>query len=393
MVIEGSCVMERRRNRRTKKSKWSLVIIGLILIATAIILYNFFLKNDSMKTEGSIKQETDNKSEIVKTNKPDSKPIEPEPEVEKTLTISAAGDFTLGRDETFSYSGSFDDEAQKNGLPYFVAELDNVFKEDDFTTVNLETTLTNATQKAQKKFRFKGDPSYAQILHLGGIEAVNIANNHIFDYLEKGYQDTKATLESQNIPYFGYDDSMVQEVKGLKIGAVGYEGWEDNPETREIVKAGINGLREKGADIVLVHFHWGIEREYVPMQSQRTLAQFAIDSGADLILGHHPHVIQGIEEYKGKFIVYSLGNFMFGGNRNPSDKDTYVFQQTFHFKGKQLMDVKEIKVIPFSISSVKNRNNYHPLRLTGDEAQRVKQKVIDSSNQINGSDWLQYEKQ
>ena len=186
---------------------------------------------------------------------------------------------------------------------------------------------------------------------------------------------------------------MVQEVKGLKIGAVGYEGWEDNPETREIVKAGINGLREKGADIVLVHFHWGIEREYVPMQSQRTLAQFAIDSGADLILGHHPHVIQGIEEYKGKFIVYSLGNFMFGGNRNPSDKDTYVFQQTFHFKGKQLMDVKEIKVIPFSISSVKNRNNYQPLRLTGDEAQRVKQKVIDSSNQINGSDWLQYEKQ
>ena len=90
-----------------------------------------------------------------------------------------AGDFTIGTDESFGYSGSFVAEAETNGLPYFVEGIKEIFQEDDFTTVNLETTLTTATKKAQKKFRFKGDPSYAQIFNLGGIEAVNLANNHI----------------------------------------------------------------------------------------------------------------------------------------------------------------------------------------------------------------------
>lgn len=129
----------------------------------------------------------------------------------------------------------------------------------------------------------------------------------------------------------------------------------------------------------------------MPAESQKTLAHYTVDSGADLVLGHHPHVVQGIEEYNGKFIVYSLGNFMFGGNRNPSDKDTYVFQQTFHLKNGKLTDKKEINVVPFSISSVAYRNNYQPKKLEGAEAERVKKKIIDVSDQINGSDWLQYE--
>lgn len=82
----------------------------------------------------------------------------------------------------------------------------------------------------------------------------------------------------------------------------------------------------------------------MPTQTQQELARYTIDNGADLILGHHPHVVQGIEEYKGKFIVYSLGNFMFGGNRNPSDKDTFVFQQTFHLKGEELTDKKKFRL-------------------------------------------------
>ncbi|KKB33040.1 poly-gamma-glutamate biosynthesis [Bacillus thermotolerans] len=311
--------------------------------------------------------------------------------VETQITISAAGDFTLGTDETFQYADSFVDEAEKNGLSYFVEELDGVFKEDDFTTVNLETTLTDATEKAVKKFRFKGDPSYAQILELGGIEAVNLANNHIYDYLQEGYDDTIDTLKQADIGYFGYDNKYIAEVKGIKIGSLGYEGWDDTEAIRSQVSADIQELKEQGAEIVLVHYHWGVERSYVPEESQRTLAQYTIDSGADLILGHHPHVVQGIEEYNGKFIVYSLGNFMFGGNRNPSDKDTFVFQQTFHLTDGKLTDKKEINVVPFSISSVSHRNNYQPDKLEGAEAERVKNKIIDASNQIEGSDWLEYE--
>ena len=343
-----------------------------------------------MGTAEEHEKSTEKKRENTKNTDAKKQP-EPELVKETSITISAAGDFTIGTDESFGYSGSFVNEVDKNGFSYFVEGIKEIFQADDFTTVNLETTLTTATKKAQKKFRFKGDPSYAQIFQLGGIEAVNLANNHIKDYLDQGYEDTITTLKNYNTGYFGYDHQYVTTVKDIKIGALGYEGWNDTPVVRSQVKNDIQSLRDQGVQVILIHYHWGIERQYVPTESQRSLAKFSIDAGADLILGHHPHVVQGIEEYNGKFIVYSLGNFMFGGNRNPSDKDTYVFQQTFHFKNDVLTDEKQINVIPFSISSVANRNNYQPVPLDGAEAERVKQKIIRSSDQINGSNWLVYD--
>ncbi|RFU60299.1 CapA family protein [Bacillus sp. V59.32b] len=310
---------------------------------------------------------------------------------EASITISAAGDFTLGTDENFAYTDSFPDEASTNGLPYFVKELGDIFKEDDLSTINLETTLTNATQRAEKRFSFKGDPSYAEILEIAGIESVNLANNHTFDYLQKGYDDTLAALQNHKIGFFGYETQYVTAIKGVKLGALGYQGWEDTPELRSIIEEDIEELREQDVSIILVHFHWGTEKSYVPNDTQQSLARFAIDSGADLILGHHPHVVQVIEEYNDKFIVYSLGNFMFGGHSNSSDKDTFVLQQTFQLKNGELSNRKEIKIVPFSISSVTSRNNYQPKRLHGFEAERVKKKIINLSNQINGSDWIGYE--
>jgi poly-gamma-glutamate capsule biosynthesis protein CapA/YwtB (metallophosphatase superfamily) len=315
-----------------------------------------------------------------------------EPVVEEiSITLSAAGDVTLGRDENYEYTNSFDHEAEKNGLHFFTQNIESIFKNDDFTTVNLETTLTTSTRKAAKKFRFRGDPSYAKILTLAGIEAVNLANNHTYDYLQTGYEDTIANLKKENIGYFGDEHKLLAVIKGVKIGALGYKGWVDDETIRAQISNDIRSLREEGANIVLVHFHWGEERSYVPNETQKSLGRFTIDSGADLVVGHHPHVVQGIEEYKGKFIVYSLGNFMFGGNKNPSDKDTFVFQQTFYFKGGELTDRKEINVIPFSISSVPSRNNYQPTPLVGAEAERIKRKIIDLSAKISGTDWVVYE--
>lgn len=351
------------------------------------------MKSEKVTTEIAGNEQEDTDGEVITHEKKSNNIGEKAGVTETELKISAAGDFTLGTDESFPYQGSFVHEASVSGLPHFVKGLDNIFLEDDFTTVNLETTLTNATQKAAKKFRFKGNPSYAEILKLGGVEAVNLANNHIFDYLEQGYTDTMENLEKQDIGYFGYENDYTTTIKDVKIGALGYEGWRDTPEIRKQIKKDIKKLQDKNVQIILVNFHWGIERSYVPTESQRTLAKFTIDSGADLILGHHPHVVQGIEEYKDKFIVYSLGNFMFGGNRNPNDKDTFVFQQTFHLKNGKLTNKKEIKVVPFSISSVSTRNDYQPTLLKGSEAQRVKSKIIDASNQISGSEWLVYEKE
>ncbi|WP_339226982.1 CapA family protein [Oceanobacillus sp. FSL K6-2867] len=305
---------------------------------------------------------------------------------EKTITISAAGDVTIGSDDSFGYHGTFHYEADQSGLHHFGKNVSPIFKEDDLTIVNLETTLTASPYKAEKTFRFAGKPSYTEILNLTGIEAVNLANNHTLDYLEKGYEDTITNLDTYSINSFGYDRLFVKEVNGITIGAFGYKGWNDTSELREQIEKDILLLREQGAQIIIANFHWGEERHYHPNATQQSLARFAIDAGADLVLGHHPHVVQGIEEYKSKYIVYSLGNFMFGGNRNPDDKDTFIFQQTFHFAFNELTDKKNIKIIPTSISSLANRNNYQPTPLEGIEADRVLKKILTLSDEIPEND-------
>ncbi len=327
---------------------------------------------------------------IISTDTINEFRINVEPEV-ITITISAAGDVTLGSDESYGFHGSFNQVAKNNGHAFFVKNIKELFSKDDLTMVNLEGPLTTATTKAAKQFAFKGDPAYTEILTLGGIDVVNLANNHTFDYLQKGYEDTKKHLKQSGIGYFGYEDYYIKEINGVKIGLLGYTGWNDTVTIRNQIKRDIGALKKNGAQVVIVNFHWGAERSYVPNHTQKSLGRYTIDSGADLVVGHHPHVVQGIEEYKDKFIVYSLGNFMFGGNRNPSDKDTFVFQQTFHIKGGVLTTKKDINVIPFSVSSVSDRNNFQPTPLTGTKAATLKEKLIGLSKQLNNTNWLQYE--
>ncbi|MFC4025267.1 CapA family protein [Oceanobacillus longus] len=306
---------------------------------------------------------------------------------ENTVTISAAGDVTIGSDDSFGYDGTFHHEADVSGLDHFGKNVAPIFEADDLTIVNLETTLTTSLNKAEKTFRFAGKPSYTEILSLSSVEAVNLANNHTFDYLEKGYEDTVTNLNTYQIDSFGYDKYFLKKINDITIGALGYNGWNDTSEVRQQMEKDIASLKEQGAQIVIANFHWGDERHYHPNATQQSLGRFAIDAGADLVLGHHPHVVQGIEEYKSKYIVYSLGNFMFGGNRNPDDKDTFIFQQTFHFGFDELTDQKDIKIIPTSISSVTNRNNYQPTPLEGKEAERVLNKIVTLSEEIPENDF------
>jgi poly-gamma-glutamate capsule biosynthesis protein CapA/YwtB (metallophosphatase superfamily) len=374
----------------------------LILIFLVVFLCSCSPLDFTSEIKSSLEEDTEKKVKVEDLQVTDHLPVRhgeaviikvppPKPIEKTTFTISAAGDFTIGSDESFGYNGTFIHEVDRNGLSFFVENIKTLFSKDDFTTVNLETTLTTSSQKADKTFRFKGDPSYTEILSLGSIEAVNLANNHTFDYLQRGYEDTVSNLQKHNVGYFGNGSYHLTTVNGVKIGALGYNGWNDTEEIRNQITREIQLLRDQGAKLVIVHFHWGEERSYVPNEGQKSLGRFTIDSGADLVLGHHPHVLQGIEEYNGKFIVYSLGNFMFGGNRNPSDKDTIVFQQVFHFEDGQLLNQKEVKVIPFRISSVTSRNNYQPTPLEGTEAQRVLTKVFDLSAKISEPVWVAYE--
>ena len=301
----------------------------------------------------------------------------------KEISITAVGDNTIGSDISFGYPGSFIREIDYNGIEYPYQNVISIFNNDDLTIANLETTLTDSTKRAAKTFRFAGKPEYRNILANSGIDAVNLANNHTMDYLEQGYYDTIANLNEIGMGYFGEDIKLIREIKGVKIGMLGYGGWSNNTALKNRISSDIAELRGQGnTNIVIVSFHWGKEGSNYPDFVQKALGRFSIDCGADLVLGHHPHVIQGIENYNGRNIVYSLGNFVFGGNRNPRDKDTFIFQQKFTVSPEGELTLAKPSIIPASVSSVNWRNNYQPAVLEGKDGERVLNRLRDYSRAL-----------
>ncbi len=293
----------------------------------------------------------------------------------RTVTISAIGDCTLGTDPSFDPSTSFNAFDIVNGHAYFFQKVLPVLQEDDVTFANLEGTFTTATQREEKQFTFKGDPSYTQILSDGSVEVVTLANNHSGDYGAQGLADTETALEAAGIPYCSGDTIVMQDVNGIRTAFIGIFVRGDGSGQLGQTQDTIAEAKAQGAQLVIVAYHWGSEKATSPDELQQTLAHLAIDCGADLVVGHHPHVLQGIEKYKGKYIAYSLGNFCFGGNSNPSDKDTMIFRQTFTMTADGLAAKDEVTVIPCSISSDQSYNNYQPMPVTGDAAASIIEKL------------------
>lgn len=288
-----------------------------------------------------------------------------------SLTISSMGDCTLGTDEHFDSSTSLPAYYNQYGADYFFKNVKSILEKDDLSIVNFEGTLTTETTRENKSYAFKAPPEYAQILSNNSVEAANTANNHSSDYGEQSYTDTIKNLTDAGIAPFGYDTVDIIKIGKIKVGLTGIYELNDHLDREEQVKQNIQALKEHGANLIIANFHWGTEKETSPDTNQQTLAHLAVDQGADLVIGHHPHVLQGIEYYKGKSIVYSLGNFCFGGNSNPADKNTMIYQQTFSFKkGKVQKNAKE-NIIPCSISSTSVRNDYCPTPLEGDQNQAL----------------------
>lgn len=303
-----------------------------------------------------------------------------------SLTLSVVGDCTLGTDETFDYDTSLNAYYENYGADYFLQNVKDIFSTDDLTIANFEGTLTDSDEREDKTFAFKAPASYASILTGGSVEAVNTANNHSHDYGEQSFNDTLAALDDAGIVHFGYDETAVMDVKGIKVGLVGIYELYDHLEREQQLKDNIAKVKADGAQLIVAIFHWGNETETVPDSNQTTLGRIAIDEGADLVCGHHPHVLQGIETYKGRNIVYSLGNFCFGGNSSPSDMDTMIFQQTFTVTSEGVQADNVTNVIPCSISSADGYNNYQPTPASGDEASRIKSKIEERSAAIPAAD-------
>ena len=302
-----------------------------------------------------------------------------------SLTLSVVGDCTLGTDETFDYDTSLNAYYENYGADYFLQNVKDIFSADDLTIANFEGTLTDSDEREDKTFAFKAPASYASILTGGSVEAVNTANNHSHDYGDQSFDDTLAALDDAGIVHFGYDETAVMNVKGIKVGLVGIYELYDHLEREQQLKDNIAKVKADGAQLIVVIFHWGNETETVPDSNQTTLGRIAIDEGADLVCGHHPHVLQGIETYKGRNIVYSLGNFCFGGNSAPSDMDTMIYQQTFTIDADGVKKDNVTNIIPCSISSAAydGYNNYQPTPAEGDEATRILGKINERSSWIS----------
>lgn len=307
----------------------------------------------AVQTEQTVPTAAPTTQPIPETTQP--APTEPQPE---TFLLTFVGDCTFGTNQVNAYAeyGFTKTVGQDYGYPFRnVADYVNT---DDGTFLNLEGPLCDEGNPVQKKHTFRGPTEYVSILTENSIQAVTVANNHAFDYGQTGYDSTLAVLEEVGIPYVQRDSSVLLTLEGgLKVGLYGmvYYLLDVQDMTQEI-----QALREQGAELVIVAPHWGTEGSYRPTQEQIDVGHAAIDAGADIVWGSHPHVLQPVEEYGDGVIFYSLGNFSFGGNGYPQDFDTALIQQEVIRQSDGSISLGQRTLVPASVSSVSDRNNYQP---------------------------------
>ena len=297
------------------------------------------------------------------------------------VTISATGDVTIGGDTRKSGKSIFDKQLEKepSGLSFPMENVADIFAADDMTIVNFEGTLTTTKSATSNTYSFAAPPEYVQVLTSGNIEAVSLENNHIMDHGEAGYADTCQTLENNGIVYSGHLGSAIYTTDtGVSIGMLSYQTFNGNyPVIYNAIEGDIAALRSAGCQLVIVSYHWGEEKDYLPNERQVPLGRATIDAGADLVIGHHSHRINPIEEYNGKYICYSLGNFSFAGNIKPDDMDTFIFQKRFRVYPDGRAQNEGFRIVPCSISSQESVNDFKPTPKEGEAAQAVVDRLLE----------------
>ena len=316
---------------------------------------------------------------------------EPEdiPEIPSAYTgevrITFLGDCTLGGETPHPSPGySLETRIRENGMDFPFRNLKKLTENDDLTVANLEGVLTDRSlTKADKRFVFKGPTDYTEILTLGSVECVTLANNHSHDYGNGGYSDTKAALEEAGICWFDVRNSAVWEnEEGLRIGFVGIEGSLSGNRNKDYQKQ-VKRLKAFGCAAIITVMHAGDEYSYAPPSNyQKQITNRAIPL-CDLIIGHHPHVVQGYTVISGVPVVYSLGNCVFGGNTRPKDLDALTVQAVLHFT-QGALDRIDLHFYPISVTTDARVNNYSPCFLTGADAERVLKKLRDSTGHDPG---------
>lgn len=338
---------------RTGRKMLAAVLTGVILLAAALCL---------LPRHETLPQETP-----IPTATPEPEPVST-PITENTWTLSFAGDCTIGTvHEWQSYQNNANMLYVMGGdYGYPLSNVAELFAEDDFTMVNLEGTFTNETRAKSKEYRFRSAPENAEVLTLGGIDAVTLANNHSGDYREQGLADTKAALEDRDILWTDETVPIITELPdGLKLGIISFNCVEIDLNVGNVsdymkhITPLYEQCREADCSLVLAYIHWGWEYRYTPETWMVTLAHDLADLGCDMVIGSHAHVLQPVETYNGVPIFYGLGNFCYGGNNDPDDRDTVIIQQEIRRMGDEV-SLGETRYLPCCISSTDSGNDFRP---------------------------------
>ena len=335
--------------------KLLFLLLALLLLGSGSAFAEFDDEEDDLLIEEIIEEVVTEKKEVLDT---DGSSI---------LTITCTGDFTIGGDSR-KRKNIFEDElkAQGGDINFIMQNMRDILTDDDMTLVNFEGTLTDSTyvpsNKRDNQFLFSAPPSYVSVLKDNGIEAVSLENNHIMDHGEEVYEETQQHLEDAGIVWSNSEHMGVYEVKGIQIAMLSYLCIDRYDQLWDKVPADI--AEAKAAyPLVIVSFHWGNELDYSPTNNQIRMGRLAVDAGADLVVGHHSHRMNPIEQYKGVYICYSLGNFCFAGNSKPSDMSSFVFQTRFRVKDG-VCTSRGFRIIPIRISSRSSRNDFIPTPYT-----------------------------
>ena len=305
----------------------------------------------------------------------------PDDEYTGTVTMTFLGDCTLGGEEKKARQPlSFASRIAENGMDFPFRGLKQLTETDDLTVANLEVVLSDRKLKKEKKeFNFIGPTANTQILKEGNIECVTVANNHTHDYGNEGYADTKKALEEAGICWFGVDAPAIwRSDEGLMIGFLGVNySLTGNRAKRFAAQA--EKLRDLGCAAVITVMHAGTEYSYRPPDNyQAQIVERAVKAGSCLVIGHHPHVLQGVVMKDNVPVVYSLGNCSFGGTTFAKDNDALVVRAELRFGAGELREIA-LTFYPISITSDKRHNNYSPCLLTGDDAERVLKKMTETT--------------
>ena len=260
----------------------------------------------------------------------------------ESFVVSFIGDVTLCSESKSTNTNKSFEYVVDGDLNYCFQNCAEIFRDDDLTIANLECAVTTAKDHKDKEFVFAMDPENLKMLSYSGIDAVNLANNHTMDYLDKGYTDTQFNLYCAGITWSDQNTSATYQIGNYKIGMFGICDWDNI----NLAYQRIEELKAEECDIIIATCHWGEEAKYEPNDKQKSMGHKLIDHGVDIVIGGHPHRLQPIEKYKDRWIAYSLSNFCFGGNLWLSDPDSVILQCEF------IMDADTGKCVDYRLTAI-----------------------------------------